>query len=61
MPLATVVIDTSKDDEVLLQEMNSGAKNHVRKAINKQIEFHIADPKDYENFYEQWHKVSVMK
>lgn len=61
MPLATVVIDTSKDDEVLLQEMNSGAKNHVRKAINKQIEFHIADPKEYENFYEQWHKVSVMK
>lgn len=61
MPLATVVIDTSKDDETLLNEMNSGAKSHVRKAINKEIDFHIAEPSEYENFYEERYKVSQMK
>lgn len=61
MPLATVVIDTSKDDETLLNEMNSGAKSHVRKAIKKDIDFHIAQPHEYESFYEEWYTVSKMK
>ena len=61
MPLATVVIDTSKHDDDLLNEMNSGAKSHVRKAINKQIDFHIAEPQEYASFYEERHKVSQLK
>lgn len=61
MPLATVVIDTSKDNETLLNEMNSGAKSHVRKAINKEIDFHIAESHEYESFYEERYKVSQMK
>ena len=61
MPLATVVIDTNKDDQTLLNEMNSGAKSHVRKAINKDIDFHIAAPSEYESFYEERYKVSQMK
>ena len=61
MPLATVVIDTSKDDATLLNEMNSGAKSHVRKAINKEIDFHVAQVSEYESFYEERHKVSQMK
>ena len=61
MPLATVVIDTSKDDATLLNEMNSGAKSHVRKAINKEIDFHVAQVSEYESFYEERYKVSQMK
>ena len=61
MPLATVVIDTSKTDEELLNEMNSGAKNHVRKALKNDIDFRIAEPHEYEYFYEEWQKVSQMK
>lgn len=61
MPLATVVIETNKSDAELLNDMNSGAKNHVRKALNKDIDFHIAQPHEYETFYEERHKVSQMK
>ncbi len=61
MPLATIIIDTSKDDETLLKEMNSGAKNHVRKSLNNNIIFRTAEPKDYEIFYEERFKVSDIK
>lgn len=61
MPLATVVINTQKNDEELLSEMNSGAKSHVRKAINKDIDFHIAKLNEYQNFYEERYTVSQIK
>jgi lipid II:glycine glycyltransferase (peptidoglycan interpeptide bridge formation enzyme) len=61
MPLATIIIDTSKDDETLLKEMNSGAKNHVRKSLNHNIDFRTATVSDYDTFYEERHKVSGFK
>lgn len=61
MPLSTIIIDTSKDDETLLKEMNSWAKNHVRKSLNHNIDFRTAEPKDYEVFYEERQKVSWFK
>ena len=61
MPLSTIIIDTSKSDEVLLKEMNSGAKNHVRKSLNHNIDFRTATPADYDVFYEERHKVSGFK
>lgn len=61
MPLATVVIDTSKDDDALLNDMNSGAKNHVRKSLKHNLDFHTADPSEYDIFYEEWYKVSGLK
>jgi lipid II:glycine glycyltransferase (peptidoglycan interpeptide bridge formation enzyme) len=61
MPLATIIIDTDKDDKTLLQEMNSWAKNHVRKSLNNDITFRIAEVSDYEIFYEERFKVSGVK
>lgn len=61
MPLSTIIIDTSKDDETLLKEMNSGAKNHVRKSLNHNIDFRTATTTDYDTFYEERYKVSWFK
>ncbi len=61
MPLATIIIDTNKSDETLLKEMNSGAKNHVRKSLNHNIDFRTATPADYDTFYEERYKVSGFK
>ena len=61
MPLATIIIDTSKDNETLLKEMNSGAKQHVRKSLNQDVIFETASPEDYNTFYEERHKVSGFK
>lgn len=61
MPLATVVIDTTKSDQDLLWEMNSGAKDHIRKASKKWLEFRKAIPQDYLTFYEERSKIASMK
>lgn len=61
MPLATIIIDTSKDDATLLKEMNSGAKNHIRKSLHNNIDFRTATPADYDIFYEERYKVSWFK
>lgn len=61
MPLSTIIIDTTKSDDILLSEMNSGARKHVEKAGKKWIDFCVATPSDYELFYAErlkiaWHK-----
>lgn len=61
MPLATIIIDTSKDNETLLKEMNSGAKQHVRKSLWQDVIFETASPSDYNTFYEERRKVSGFK
>lgn len=61
MPLSTIIIDTTKSDEVLLKEMNSWAKKHVQKSLHNDIEFRTATPLDYDIFYEERHKVSGLK
>ncbi len=61
MPLATVLIDVTKTDAELLQDMNSGAKSHVRKSQNHNMSFHIAEPSDYERFYEERSKIAWFK
>ena len=61
MPLATIMIDVSKSDEELLSEMNSWAKSHVRKSLNHNMIFRVAEPKDYDRFYEEWMKISWLK
>ena len=61
MPLATVIIDVTKSDAELLQDMNSGAKSHVRKSQNHTMSFHVAEPRDYERFYEERSKIAGFK
>lgn len=61
MPLATIIIDVSKSDEELLKEMNSWAKSHVRKSLNHDMVFRVADKKDYERFYEERTKIAWYK
>lgn len=61
MPLSTIIIDVTKTDEALLQDMSSETKTHIRKSSNHGMEFCIADASDYENFYEEWITVAGLK
>ena len=44
--------------EELLKEMNSGAKSHVRKSLNHDMVFRVAEKRDYEKFYEERSKIA---
>lgn len=39
MPASDIILDITKSDEQLLNEMNSGSKSRIKKALGKQIEF----------------------
>ena len=54
MPEANIVYDITKNDEQLLEEMNSGCKERVKKSIRKGATFRVADPSEYEKFYKDW-------
>jgi hypothetical protein len=58
MPMSDIIIDVSKPDEQLLQEMNSGSRQRIKKAVGKQIEFGMAAPDQYELFYAKWKETS---
>lgn len=54
MPQTTIMINLKKTDEQLLEEMNSGCAQRVKKAIRKGIEVRLWTPEDYETFFEKW-------
>ena len=58
MPMSDIIIDVSKPDDQLLQEMNSGSRQRIKKAIGKQIEFGMASPDQYDLFYQKWKETS---
>lgn len=51
MPQCNIIYDINKTDEQLIKEMNSGCKGRVKKAIKNNIEFRVADPSEYTEFY----------
>jgi lipid II:glycine glycyltransferase (peptidoglycan interpeptide bridge formation enzyme) len=53
MPSSDIIIDISKTDEQLLNEMNSGSKSRIKKALGKEIEFGMAAPDQYTLFYDK--------
>lgn len=61
MPQANIIYDITKEDEILMKEMNSGCKERVKKAIKNWIEFGIASPDQYDLFYEKWIELSDTK
>ena len=58
MPMSDILIDLSKSDEQLLEEMSGGSRQRIKKAIGKQIEFGMAAPDQYELFYAKWKETS---
>ena len=58
MPMSDIIIDVSKPDDQLLQEMNSGSRQRIKKAIGKEIEFGMAAPDQYDLFYQKWKETS---
>jgi len=61
MPQSNILIDLSKTDEQLMDEMNSGCKDRIKKAIKKWIEFGMATPDQYKLFYDKWIETSSDK
>lgn len=61
MPNSDIIIDLSKTDEQLLNEMNSGSRQRIRKAMSKQIEFGMASPDQYPLFYKKRVETSGVK
>lgn len=58
MPMSDILIDLSKTDEQLLDEMNSWASHRIKKAIKKEIDFGMATPDQYKLFYDKWLETS---
>ena len=61
MPNSNIIIDLSKPDETLLMEMNASARQRIRKAFGKKIEFGMAPPDQYKSFYDKWLETSGNK
>lgn len=61
MPQANIVYMINKSDEKLLSEMNSGCKARVKKSIKKGAHFRVADPSEYEQFYQAWVRLAGKK
>lgn len=67
MPQCDIIYDISKSDEQLLAEMNSWAKERIKKWMNKWVIFERVDPENYEQFYsyrkeiagEKWFNVMI--
>ncbi len=53
MPNSDIIIDVSKPDEQLLNEMNSWSRQRIKKALSKEIKFWMASPDQYELFYKK--------
>jgi len=61
MPNSDIIIDVSKTDQQLLEEMNSGSKQRIKKALKKEIGFSMATPDEYELFYKKRVETSGQK
>ena len=53
MPQTTIMINLKKTDEQLLEEMNSGCAQRIKKAIKKGIQVRLWTPEDYEIFFQK--------
>jgi lipid II:glycine glycyltransferase (peptidoglycan interpeptide bridge formation enzyme) len=54
MPQCEILYDITKTDTQLLAEMNSWAKERIKKWIHKGVIFERLEPEDYERFYQHW-------
>ena len=61
MPNSNIIIDLSKPDDKLLMEMNASARQRIKKAFGKNIEFGMAPPDQYRSFYDKWLETSGSK
>ena len=61
MPSSDIILDISKTDEQLLNEMNSGSKSRIKKALKQEIEFGMAWPDQYKLFYDKRVETSGVK
>jgi len=61
MPQCNIVYDITKTDDELLKEMNSGCRERVRKAIKHNVQFRVAKPEEYMEFYNKWKELSAHK
>jgi predicted N-acyltransferase len=61
MPQSNIIYFIDKSDEALMDEMNSGAKQKVKHGFSKKIDFQLATPDRYEEFYQKWTKVAGLK
>lgn len=61
MPQSNIIYFIDKSDEELMEEMNSGAKQKVKHGFKKNVDFQIASPDQYEEFYQKWSKVAGFK
>jgi len=61
MPQSDIIYDITKTDEELMKDMNSGYKERVKKAIKNNIEFRIAKPDEYDEFYKHWKELAWHK
>lgn len=57
MPQCDIIYDISKTDEQLLWEMNSGAKERIKKWMKKWVHFERIDQDKYEEFY--WYRKDI--
>jgi len=53
MPNSNIIIDLSKPDDQLLMEMNASARQRIKKAFGKKIEFGMAPPDQYKSYYDK--------
>ncbi|MDR0861123.1 MAG: GNAT family N-acetyltransferase [Candidatus Peribacteria bacterium] len=61
MPQSNIIYFIDKSDEDLMEEMNSGAKQKVKHGFSKNIDFQLASPDQYEEFYQKRAKVAGFK
>jgi lipid II:glycine glycyltransferase (peptidoglycan interpeptide bridge formation enzyme) len=61
MPQSNIIYFIDKSDEALMEEMNSGAKQKVKHGFSKNVDFQIATPDQYEEFYQKRSKVAGFK
>ena len=57
MPQCDIVYNITKTDEELLSEMNSGAKERIKKGMKKGVVFERVEPEKYEQFYQ--HRLEI--
>lgn len=61
MPQSNIIIDVTKQDDILLWEMFSQSRRKVKKAIKSGLEFDTLKPEQYDEFYDKWLATSGKK
>ena len=61
MPQSNIIYFIDKTDDELMEDMNSWAKQKVKHGFTKQVAFQIAEPHQYEEFYQKRAKIAGRK